>query len=772
MMDKIARMSEKHPFALVGVIVLITVVMLAGIPKISSEVEMRALLPEDYPSVRATLEMEDKFGEMRYEFILIKSENVTNADAVKSLLNLQQKLTTEPTLENYVIQVESYLDYLNLKMIDNQVYILENSQWQPLPDNQLESRIQSFLVQPENYVLTVGRYITSDQKKCLLGVRINPDLKPSEVVEKTRFFEDFIKSYIFESDFNVSITGEYSVSKDITDVVDKERWILLIAVAILITVVLALALRCFSDVALPFIVVGLSVVWVTGIMGHFGILFSTVAFAIPPILFGVCISYALHMIYRYREERSKGYHANEAAISSVKTAGKAVFLTAATTAAGFGSWLVLDIPPLRDFGFLCMLGVLLSFFFVVTLLPAFWIIRDRKKGTRKPVRVKARGVTKAKSALNQAGVKIVRGVERHPRKVAIAIGALTVLAAIFATQTSTAIQLEEFAPTEVESAKTFSEVKEYFPKQDSSRFCMVLVKGDVTDPATLGAMIELRQRVLSDPRNFENKIIWSLNIADYVLWMNDWSLPENSDHVKAILENSPHPQIRMMITPDNRATIIIFYGAPKTDADLKLMADIIRDHAEQVNQNTQAEFDVGGMPTIVADLLSEIPQSALKTILVTFTLIALFLCLVFRSLKFGLITLAPICLALVWEFGAFYAFDIPLNLITMLISSLLIGIGIDFSVHLTHRFREEWRDHLREPRESMCTSVLQVGKPISVATAITCGAFGILILSRIPAMGTFGGVTALMILFCMLATLFVLPPMLVAFSKRESGAER
>ncbi len=765
MMDKIARACEKRPFVVIGVIALITVLMLTGIPKITTETEIRTFLPEGYPSIKATLEMENKFGGMQYEFILIKSQNVTNANVVKSLLDLQQRLVTEPTLGNYVMGVEGYLSLLL-------PYIIVDDQL--LPDDQLEPAIQSLLAQPQIRTMVENKSITPDQKICLLSVRVNSNLKQSEAGEKTGYFEDFVKSYASESGaFDASITGQYSTSRDMQSTVGGESYILLLAAVIFIIVVLALAFRHASDVVLPFVVIGLAMVWVMGIMGHFGISFSMVAVAILPLLLGITIDYAIHMIYRYKEERSKGYDAGKSAVSSIKTTGTAVFLTAATTMIGFGSWLTSDLPPLRDFGFLSMLGILLSFIFVVTLLPAFWVIRDRRKGTERATKVPKHGTSKkAKSAIDRGLIKIASGAVHHSGKVAIAAGIITVIAVLLATQTTTAISFEEFMPADVESVKISNEIEEYFGGQDPSSAVMVLVEGDITDSATLGAMIQLEQQTLSDARN--TNITSSYSIADLILATNNGALPENSENAKAILgilrQQMPE-RTDVLITSDNGAATIMFIGTAETDADMKLMADIVRTNVDQVAPNIQAEFAVGGMPAIVADLLGKISESAITTTIIAFVLCALVLCFIFRSPVLGLITMIPVTLALIWEFGALYVFGIPLNIMTVLISALLIGIGIDFSIHITHRYREEWKDRLRKPEESVGTSVFHVGRAILVAAASTCGAFGIIMLSGMPMLGMFGGVMALVIIFCMLAALFVLPSILVAYARR-AGRKR
>jgi hypothetical protein len=114
-------------------------------------------------------------------------------------------------------------------------------------------------------------------------------------------------------------------------------------------------------------------------------------------------------------------------------------------------------------------------------------------------------------------------------------------------------------------------------------------------------------------------------------------------------------------------------------------------------------------------------------------------------------------------------FGIPLNPITLLISSLIMGVGVDFSIHFVHRYEEEKKTAPGKPRKSMGASVLSVGKAMVATAAIVCGAFGVLMISRIPAIAIFGGIVALMVLFCLLTTSFVLPSVLLSFSKKRKG---
>ncbi|MDI6819423.1 MAG: MMPL family transporter [Candidatus Hodarchaeaceae archaeon] len=323
----------------------------------------------------------------------------------------------------------------------------------------------------------------------------------------------------------------------------------------------------------------------------------------------------------------------------------------------------------------------------------------------------------------------------HPKGVVAVAGALTAVALVLTTQTTTAISFEELLPSGVESIRTSDEIRQNFGGQD---LIMVLVRGDATDPKVLETMVWLEQHVRLDNRNVKGERVYitrAYSVADMVLMASAGAIPRTSQEVAAILENLRHqtPHVDRLVTSDNNKTIALFHCDARSDAELKLTADIVRDWIGQLPDN-RAEFVATGTPVVAADLLSKIPQDALNTTMMALALCAVVLCIVFKSIGMGLIAMVPMGLALTWQFGTFYLLDVPLNVITVLISALLVGIGIDFSIHTTHRYLEGVRDRQLKPEGAVHATVLHVGRALLAAAATTCGAFGLLALSRVPIM--------------------------------------
>ena len=111
-----------------------------------------------------------------------------------------------------------------------------------------------------------------------------------------------------------------------------------------------------------------------------------------------------------------------------------------------------------------------------------------------------------------------------------------------------------------------------------------------------------------------------------------------------------------------------------------------------------------------------------------------------------------------------YLADIPLNVMTIMITSLTIGLGITYGIHITHRFLEDLERH--DTIDAACRStVSHTGTALFGAAATTIAGFGILVFALMPPLQQFGGITALTILYSFLASVFILPTFLVLWAK-------
>jgi len=707
--------------------------MAYGITKVSTTTDFEEFLPQDYPSVKVMSELEDKFGGgLSFESILLKADNVTKADVIKAILELENTLRTDPDLEGYVTQVVAYIDYV--------IPYIEN--YESLPDPQLEASVQYLLTQP-GVESRVSELLAADQKATLIKVSINTELPNDKLSEMTDVFHDRVNEFDEKHEnLTTGITGEITLQKDIQGMMGRDTSVLIPAAMILVILILFLVFRRFSDIFIPFLPIALGAMWVIGMLGFLGMQFTMVHVALIPLILGIGIAYSIHVLNRYYEERSRGLRVEKAVVKSVKTVGVAVSLSAITTMIGFGSFLISDLPPLREFGVFAALGILFTFILAVTLLPALLVIRDRRKVGRKP---------------------IIFGVV-----------CITAVCVFLALGVSTTMSLETFMPGDVESIVTANEIEGYFGGQS---FIFVLAKGDnVTSPQGLQTIRVLENSILSDESNLQSGLITSsMSLAEMVLLATNGAMPQTENEVIAALEilRGTYPtQMQGLLTEDNETTVILFSVIAKTDKDMRDAARIVRSHVEEfrrgaLDMTVDGAPAVSGEPVIFSDIMGSIAPSMLKTTIFAILLCLIVLCVIFRSILMGAIALMPMVLILGWELGTLRILGWPLDVMTMGISALLIGIGIDLSIHMTYRFREEWKEHKRSPQQSIRTTVMNVGTALLAAAGTTMGVFAVLSLARMPMLGRFGSLTALVIFYALIAALFILPSILVAYALRR-----
>jgi len=745
MIRKIATAAERRPGTVILLVLTATAIASYGGTKISMTTELEEFLPKDYPSVKVTLEAENQLSLQLHEYVMIETENVLKANVIRTIHDLEELLREEPSLQGYLLSIESYPDYMgNLEA---------------MTDEQIEATALSLSAHPE-----IGAYISENLGAARIIMRINPALPEEELQEKTGELHSLVEKFSGgRPDISIEVTGDLSLDRDLRGVMNRDNRVLIPAAVALVIVILFLTFRRLSDAAILFLILGIGATWVVGIFGYSGLKFTPVHVVTVPLILGVGVDYVIHVLNRYYEETGKGRSAKAAVATSIRTVGVAVLLAAITTMVGFGSFLVSDFPPIRTLGVLIMTGIFFSFVLSTTLLPAILVLRDRRK---RPSRSGRRvGGEKIGILLS----KIAAGTERHKGKILLVTVVLTAICIVSAFGISTTMSFELFMPEEISSVAASEKMSDYFGGRHPA---VVLAEGDIASPQTLISMYTFEKSVLLDPRNLEENLIMdSYSIADLLYdAFAEAQMPAKlptREQIAALIDNLKErkPQVVNSLLVDNKA-MIYFYVRGETDREMKEAVEIIRSQIEEsaeqeLNMKIDGSPAVGGAPAIIADIVERIKSSSLRTTATALILCMVILALIFRSPSMGAIAILPAGLSFLWEFGALRGIGWPMDVLNMTVPALVIGIGVDFAVHISHRFREEREAHRRSPEESIRITVTNVGRALVAAAATTCGAFGILSLATMPAVNRFGLLSALVIFFALVAALVILPSVLI-----------
>ena len=167
---------------------------------------------------------------------------------------------------------------------------------------------------------------------------------------------------------------------------------------------------------------------------------------------------------------------------------------------------------------------------------------------------------------------------------------------------------------------------------------------------------------------------------------------------------------------------------------------------------------ITGGHVLTSVTVNEIQTTQLSSTLVSIILAAIVLTIVYRSLEFGLIAILPTILATTWIMATMWAFDITLNVLTVMVTALTVGLGIDYAIHIIERYREEI-EHKSESQAIEAT-IKSTGSAILISGLTTICGFGVLLLSPMPLVSNFGIITAATILYSIIIAIFVLPSMI------------
>jgi len=213
-----------------------------------------------------------------------------------------------------------------------------------------------------------------------------------EQASRPEVIDDFIEirdlaREMFEGYAEVYVTGIPIISATINEAMSADLATMIPLVAIVVLLVLFFSFRRFTPVILPLITVLVAAVWSMGAMPLLGVKLSVISTVLPVILVAVGSAYGIHIVTHYVEGRKDNAEMSREehfafVLALIRKIGKAVFLAALTTLAGFSSLCFTSVPPIREFGFFSSFGVLVSFLIAVTLIPSLLIIRGPSRNLR------------------------------------------------------------------------------------------------------------------------------------------------------------------------------------------------------------------------------------------------------------------------------------------------------------------------------------------------------------------------------------------------------
>jgi len=179
---------------------------------------------------------------------------------------------------------------------------------------------------------------------------------------------------------------------------------------------------------------------------------------------------------------------------------------------------------------------------------------------------------------------------------------------------------------------------------------------------------------------------------------------------------------------------------------------------------------VTGNVILTVTTMDSLQSSQIISTIISIIFALIILIIIYRSPVLGLIAMTPVMISSIWILGTMYVFGISINVFTVSITALTIGLGIDYAIHIIERYREESKKY--ETREAIQRTIHTTGTALFISALTTVFGFIVLTISPIPPIQHFGIITAMTIIYSSILAVVVIPILLMKWSDFKGRSER
>ena len=622
-----------------------------------------------------------------------------------------------------------------------------------------------------NEPLLVNRLISKSGH--VTGVNVTIQLKGVDLTTENPQVVNFIRDLRTEfkqkyPDIDMKLTGIIMMNNAFPEASQYDMKNLVPIMFLVFIVVLFFWVKGFSGTLATLFVIIFSIVGAMGLAGWAGIALTPPSFSAIMIIPTMSIAHSVHILMNFLIAMHHGETKQEAMVDSLRINMQPVFLTTVTTAIGFLSMNFSDAPPFRDLGNIVAMGVVIAYVLSITFLPAIMMILPVKE------QVMETKTSRLMMVLAEFVIKQRKGL-------LIGMGVLTVI-------------MISFVPTNQlndEFTKYFSEEIEFrrdadFASDNLSGLYLIDYslesgeEGGISNPEFLQRVENFANWLRAQPEVIHVNVLTDIfkrlnrnmhgdqqewyklpderNLAAQYLLLYEMSLPYGLDLNNQI--NVDKSATRMTVMLYNMSTTKVLALENKAQ-------DWLRENVPESMQNN------GASPTL---MFSHIGYRNIRAMLtgttIALVLISLILIFALRSFRIGLISLIPNLIPAGMAFGVWGMMVGQVGLALSVVTGMTLGIVVDDTVHFLSKYLRARREKGLDAPDAVRYAFSTVGLALVATSVVLALGFMVLTRSAFALNADMGLMTALTIIFALIADFLLLPTILMALDKKELKHEK
>ena len=717
--------------------------------KLQIDADIVRSLPDDDVDARLLKKIGKNFGSNNMGVIILETDNIYQPSVIEHI----QLITDTLSEISGISSVSSLTNIINIKGSDYGIEIGKLVDEYELPKTALEfEKLRNNIL---NNPMYKGSIVSEDETASLIVFNIendaNVNLIAKEVIEKTTALQIPEKLYYIGSPMLVTY---------ISDLMRKDLTTLLPIAFLVIAIILLLSFRSVSGVILPLLIAVVSIVWSLGSMAFLGIKMSMISNNIPIIILAIGSAYTIHVINRVNKVRVEEQHSD-----TIKTALVYVFipimLAALTTIIGFISFIFGSyLDMIVDFGIFTALGTLFACLLSIFFVPAILSVLNFKNNTSK--------VPKDDSFITNYLLRPLHQLIANKPKTVLLIWLLLI----------------GFSVANLFSIRRSVDIQEYFKRDNPTRLAeqimvekfggtkpiFVYFKGNLQSPAVLKKMLETSAYMEESPEVYTSMSIAKLIDEINYNFTNSRTFPQEIEQIEQLwfLLDGNEVLPRFVNEELTEGIIISKFKSPDNKSKIEFAKYMNRFIAE--NSTEECQIQITGMPFVDITMDQSLINSQIGSIAIAVFFVIVLVGGILRSLKSGFFAAIPIIATIILLFGFMGLTGISLNIATVLVASVALGIGIDYAIHIISHFKTSFKKN-NDVYAAVQESILVSGKAIIINVVSVSAGFLVLVFSDMVPLQYFGLLIALSMVSSCLGALTLLPSLLILMNKKNSSNE-
>ena len=643
-------------------------------------------------------------------------------------------------------------------------------------------------------------------------LEIDPNLSNSDRKIKQDELRQEFEKLSSSSDLNYGVASLDLISHDIDEGTFDNLATLILLAVLVVVVLLAISFRSVKGVVFPLVGLSSALIWTYGLLNLSGARFTALEVAVAPLVLGLGIDYSIHLQRRYNSFKGEIGDSAEAWLASCGKLSTPLGLAVITTVAAFLANIISPLPPLETFGIALAVGVISAFVNATVVVGALHVVIDsaNDKTPAEPIRM---------PRLSKKLVDLQRSQQVLVLIVALIISGVSIIGAM---GLETEFDLTDFLDEEMEIMQVRDELDQSY---ESAGWKVVYV---LMEPSSSAEEIDNDLILLNEMRGLHNdlannhdvvggggvdsipsyegpyKVLYDAVDNDVLFGESYGLVITNGDLRRGIAEQFDLGAAFVSLS-QNTSVADPYTGASwadrvndtvdldgdkikhirievrvdaSTSSDTSRVVQWFEEELGTESESGKLRSELSGVANVyvtgdlvaLQNVLDGLNSSQLSSTAISFIVSFVVLLLLTRRPVPAIVVLTPVVLATLWVVGSMVVLSLKWNVLTVMVTALSLGIGIDYVIHMWRRFESE-----REKREDVWEALEETISTTGVALVLSAGTtslgFLVLLFSPMPVVQQFGLVTALTVTYSLILSIIVLPVLLLMSEVNSTAGE-